>query len=1107
MATIYSLCCFGGRTGNTVTFTDAGDVVNLTNHGLRDGTGVVFSSTGTLPTGVTAGTTYYSKSTGNDTFTIYTTSGLVTQVTFTGTGSGTHTVKSAYFLSLTSDQKARYGTAGAERIYNGVAAWKTARGSATTGFDVEVLEVGMAWDDVSLGASATIQITGAPRTIITSTINGVRTGAFHGGVVGAGYAIRSYNAQTGNFVTIDGITFRPQYVTSSVDLLDVTGLNCSITRNIFYGYNVTKSVGISVNSSGSAGDVQYNLFLNLLNGIINYGGDQSKIANNIVVKCGTGIYPSGNATTFRYGYWYNNISVGNTTNWGVEPTSLNGATNNYGLVTDTPWAIGAGTVGVIATTDFADYANNNFFPAAATSPQVETGLEFYGALGYDVADNAVPRYLGTTENTVVNAGSFVVGYRYVIASVGTTNFTTIGASANTVGVSFKATGVGSGTGTATCTPTRDVGCYEYDFGQGTKPNTVTVAGSGIVDGTRIKIAKQSDGTELRNVVLSGATSDSYSQNTPADTPVYIYARKSSAAPYYKPVKLSATITYANGLSYSLSGLQIEDIARGTYAAGVATDWTINTSTGAITHTSGTTRYTVQDLYSFYQDFMDDSATVDDAPLMDGITPTIFKMIGSGAITESDMEDLKGGSIELLNGTLYSNVYSVGTISGTPNVYIYQGSTKLTQHWAAGHIDILVKVKNAGTLISSGLVTGYARKWGYTYDHYEADLSAGGRSVMPLATADDANITQTESTVAVWTDVTHSFSTYSLDFGDGAGNKTYYCRIDCGNRPLAEVYQRCQYVTREGAGTLNGIPGDRYQAAHSSMTPVKTAPFGVYSGGVWSVAPGVWLDNVPASEATNYILTDAAGGTHQNVVTPGAITATVLANTRVRVYNVTKAAEIDNVLVTGTSYSYTITTEAEQNDVIKFYACKLGYQEFVSTGIFDAAAGLTVLVSQDIDPIYAAWGIDGSTVTEFTLDITGMIEIDANDIDGSTLKTRLGAWYNYILTTADGIRHLFGAMTFLSTAAIRINVNVIDLKIENTNASTPLRFTDLDVRLYRSDGSSLIATTSYSIHNDYSGVPDVVETGVSGLTTAESNQLFGLPDGPAIASAVWGKTLP
>jgi len=49
----------------------------------------------------------------------------------------------------------------------------------------------------------------------------------------------------------------------------------------------------------------------------------------------------------------------------------------------------------------------------------------------------------------VTAGAFVIGATYTITSVGTTSFTAIGASANTVGIAFTATGVGSGTGTAT----------------------------------------------------------------------------------------------------------------------------------------------------------------------------------------------------------------------------------------------------------------------------------------------------------------------------------------------------------------------------------------------------------------------------------------------------------------------------------------------------------------------------------------------------------------------------------------------------------------------------------------------------------------------------------
>lgn len=50
--------------------------------------------------------------------------------------------------------------------------------------------------------------------------------------------------------------------------------------------------------------------------------------------------------------------------------------------------------------------------------------------------------------TQIPAGSFVVGLRYVIHTLGTTDFTLIGASANVVGTEFTATGAGVGTGIA-----------------------------------------------------------------------------------------------------------------------------------------------------------------------------------------------------------------------------------------------------------------------------------------------------------------------------------------------------------------------------------------------------------------------------------------------------------------------------------------------------------------------------------------------------------------------------------------------------------------------------------------------------------------------------------
>ena len=55
----------------------------------------------------------------------------------------------------------------------------------------------------------------------------------------------------------------------------------------------------------------------------------------------------------------------------------------------------------------------------------------------------------------VVAGAFVVGTTYEIMVVGTTDFTLIGAAANTVGLTFTATGVGEGTGLAAELPDPD----------------------------------------------------------------------------------------------------------------------------------------------------------------------------------------------------------------------------------------------------------------------------------------------------------------------------------------------------------------------------------------------------------------------------------------------------------------------------------------------------------------------------------------------------------------------------------------------------------------------------------------------------------------------------
>ncbi|CAB4127348.1 hypothetical protein UFOVP84_142 [uncultured Caudovirales phage] len=125
--------------------------------------------------------------------------------------------------------------------------------------------------------------------------------------------------------------------------------------------------------------------------------------------------------------------------------SIPGATVNAGsfvvgtsyrilsLGTTTDWNVAAGTTGIT-------YSVGDVFEAAVVgSGDGTTKL-------MSVFAQTIPTYL--TQAPAVAAGSFTTGNQYTITLIGTTDFTLIGASANTVGLKFFATGAGTGSGTA-----------------------------------------------------------------------------------------------------------------------------------------------------------------------------------------------------------------------------------------------------------------------------------------------------------------------------------------------------------------------------------------------------------------------------------------------------------------------------------------------------------------------------------------------------------------------------------------------------------------------------------------------------------------------------------
>lgn len=446
MATVYSLVCFGGRLGKAVTFTDAGDVVNLTNHGLRAGTGVVFSNSGgALPTGLTAGTTYYAKQGADQNkFLLYPTSSDAiagtSQITFSGTGSGTHNVKGAYFSGLTSGELERYGTAGSERIYDSMSSCNTARAASASQYNEEVFEVGQDFVD-NLGTGWITFSVPCPGLTVLPINN-----AGHNGVYDAGYTIQTASTAitSGNLnvqcpFSMTGITFKNTSTGSGASL----GYPGSKVDNCFFigGSTAGTAYGIrpythltKVINCVSVGFAYGVIIPQTLTGAV--------IANNTTTKNNVGMYTA--ATTSVLGYYYNNKSVGNTTNWSAQPAGINAAANNAGLSGDPVWDTATSKV-TVATTDFSNYAGNDFRPASASTASVDAGLRHYNYAIYDIARNERPNYN--------NGGAEEV----------------------------------------------DIGAFEFDHGYGSRPASTTVTFSGVNAGSEIRVYDSSvnelDGTE------------------------------------------------------------------------------------------------------------------------------------------------------------------------------------------------------------------------------------------------------------------------------------------------------------------------------------------------------------------------------------------------------------------------------------------------------------------------------------------------------------------------------------------------------------------------------------------------------------------------------------
>lgn len=244
----------------------------------------------------------------------------------------------------------------------------------------------------------------------------------------------------------------------------------------------------------------------------------------------------------------------------------------------------------------------------------------------------------------------------------------------------------------------------------------------------------------------------------------------------------------------------------------------------------------------------------------------------------------------------------------------------------------------------------------------------------------------------------------------------------------------------------------------------------------------------AGDSTPTFRNGAAASTVINAA-PVTITATVLADSRIQLFNVTTATEINNVFEATTSYSFSVTSQASTNDVIRMRVTKKGFTPISLTGVF-TASGIAFLPAQVADEVYDAYGLDGAAITKFEIDLANL-DFDLN-VGSNFLGAELYAWYSFALTSADGVRSFYGSITAIDVGNLRLNNSVVDVKLDNQTTTNV--FQNDNIRIYRADDAYPVVNPTSGgggMDINWRNVVYTVSVGGSGLTPAESAALTAI----------------
>lgn len=1136
MATVYSLICFGGKDGHSVTVSSATDYVTLSGHGLNDATAVAFTS-GTLPsvsgTALSLNTSYYSKSISSTTFELYYDSGLTSKINFTSNGSSL-VMKSSYYLGLSDKTRWTYG--GTEYIFNSMTNWVSGRSTADVN-DTEVCEIGMAWDDETGNNGLTVSIP-CGEIIITTMVNGVRSSGFHNGIVGVeaasgavGYRLfrrTPQNSRTLNLsqarTTIDGFTV---WNYSGMSGYTVPGIEIGagiikVKYMIVHGRGNYTATGIAFTSNTTYSDVANCVVLGGWSSGINVFQYRSgiSVSNCFVTDCTTGMasYGSTNAT----GSFINNISIGNTTNWGTT-SGFTKARNNAGLSTDSPWDSVGGTAISLATTDFTNFANKDFTPNVSSSPQVDAGADFYGSTEYvyDIAGNERPSY---------NNGG---------------------------------------------TETIDVGPYEFDLGYGLHPESRTIDFSGLVSGSQVIIYTTDTTTELARNDSTGTT---YSYDAEATGVVVDYTILKAG---YSPIRVTGV-----SLSAASTPVAVQQTLDRAYTAPsgltFGTNVIVNVTSRVVTSLQVTTSTTVQNWYSYLIDSWIASST-----------NTTLKNVEFPVIPFGE------ASFTTINGIEFSDgATSIAYFSRDGFRYSSDGGTTATAIWAAiltlntpsGH-QVKYRQSTSGTIVnasSTGVMDQLIQVYGdasHGNFDYRGHLvlrapKPGWSQPQPDIVATYGNLVDGLFVAALEPVLQYTTTNADVDATHLVLDNTAKTFVVSASHTMLELYQRAQWWANQdaqwdadipltttngttftqpstwtisgvefltGGGTIAGgsviLNGpDTYTTGFNGCT-ITAQEEGIYdvivadsivtfaptaNAVTYTMGDGVFTGTVDLrnTHATRAITVELPAGTSYTTANNTGATITVslpsttvsislsgfVSGTRIQIYDTLNSVELFNDIVAATTKVYTETYSVDRTIRVRAaYVSGTSAKGFVEENLGTVTSSAPT-VSRDLeqidDTVYNTNAVNGSLVSgiTFTDATTDTVNIDISG--GSTDWQDIYAAFVYWMFTVSGIADDIAYVQAVDTA----NYRLTSMKIKNTSSPTvPLEITGgygvdnttgASIDLVDTTGGTLVFAPDHVvakvvsvggvnvITGDIADIPAKVQTGLTsqGYTNARATKI-------------------